>query len=91
MNASALLKDKLTGIDQGELLMLWGVSEGMTTFAMVLWVENPCSHEQNEGHRTERNALSSTESYKGIGLRKSYKVDAGTGTHEFWTCVAVHK
>jgi hypothetical protein len=35
-NASALLKVKLTGSDQGELLRLWGLSEGITTFAMEL-------------------------------------------------------
>jgi hypothetical protein len=32
---SALLKVKLTGTDQGDLLMLWGVSDGMTILAMM--------------------------------------------------------
>jgi hypothetical protein len=36
-NCSTRLKVKLTGTDQGELVMLWGVREGMTTFAMALW------------------------------------------------------
>jgi len=33
---STRLKVKLTGTDQGELAVLWGVREGMTTFAMAL-------------------------------------------------------
>jgi hypothetical protein len=56
-NCSTRLKVKLTGTDQGELVILWGKREGMTSFAMTPWAGIGAVLSKQKGASVERNAL----------------------------------
>jgi hypothetical protein len=69
-NCSTRLKVKLTGTDQGELVMLWGVREGMTTFAMAL---RDAILSKSKGTSVERDALDEVVTRKLRGKLGSVK------------------